>query len=402
MAERLAAHGHKALCCVTNFGVAAGAPLTDGAVGPYMASPTIIDIAREAGVAFKTVARVINREPLVKKETREKVEAVIERLGYKPNVWARSLRSSRSHLIAMIYTPTEGTDARSRSIGRKENLSVSTYYNQIHVAAMTKCQNAGYHLFIEELGTGHRATAKRIRDLVAATKIDGVLLTPPLSDNLVVMKALRAENVPFVRVSPYTHLDMSSYVYIDDHKAAYEMTRYLCGLGHRDIAFIKGPPDHESCKARRRGFEEAIKEYKANIRPEWLVEDAFSMRLGAIAAEKLISGRHRPTAVFAFNDDIAAGVMSGAYRRGLVLPRDLSIVGFDDAPIASALWPGLTTVYQPVAELAQAATELLINEIELSAKFVARELDHEIVVRESTAAPGPKTSHGRGNARADA
>lgn len=352
-----------------------------------MPSPTIIDIAREAGVAFKTVARVVNREPLVKKETRERVEAAIARLGYKPNVWARSLASSRSHLIAMIYTPTEAIDSRTHSISRKENLSVSSYYNQIHVTAMTRCQREGYHLFVEELETGSRSAAKRIRDLVVATQIDGVLLTPPLSDNLAVMKALRAENIPFVRISPYAHLTLSSYVYIDDRKAAYEMTSHLCDLGHRDIAFIKGAPDHSSSQARFLGFTDAMKDHKAKIRPEWVIESAFSMRFGAVAVEKLMAGRRRPTAVFAFNDDIAAGVMSGAYRAGLSLPRDLSIAGFDDAPLAGALWPGLTTVYQPVAELANVATEILIREIESPGKRCARKLEHEIVIRESTAPP---------------
>lgn len=352
-----------------------------------MPSPTIIDIAREAGVAFKTVARVINREPLVKKETRERVEAAIARLGYKPNVWARSLRSSRSHLIAMIYITTAVADAVAEAISRKENLSYSSYYNQIHVTAMTKCQKAGYHLFIEELATGTRGIANRIRDLVAATQIDGVILPPPLSDNLAVMKALRAENVPFVRISPYSHFGMSSCAYMDDRRATYELTRHLCELGHRDIAFIKGPPDHLSTATRFLGFRDAMMEYKAKLRPEWLIEDAFSVRFGTMAAEKLLSARHRPTAVVAFNDDIASGVMTGAYRRGLTLPRDLSITGFDNAPIAAALWPGLTTIYQPVADLTAAATEMLIDEIETSAGPVARKLEYELVVRESTAPP---------------
>jgi len=354
-----------------------------------MPSPTIIDIAREAGVAFKTVARVINHEPSVKRETRERVEAVIARLGYKPNVWARSLRSSHSHLIAMIYITTAVADAVAEAIRRKENLSYSSYYNQIHVTAMTKCQDSGYHLFIEELKNGTRGIAKRIRDLVAATQIDGVILPPPLSDNLEVMKALRAEKVPYVRISPYSHFNMSSCTYMDDRRAMYEVTRHLCELGHRDIAFVKGPPDHLSTLTRFLGFQEALTEYKAKLRPEWMIEDAFSARFGTIAAEKLLAARRRPTAVVAFNDDIASGVMTGAYRRGLTLPRDLSITGFDNAPIASALWPGLTTIYQPVADLTATATEMLINEIETSAAPVARKLDFELVIRDSTAPPPP-------------
>lgn len=350
-----------------------------------MRSPTIVDIAREAGVSFKTVARVINDDGLVKRETRERIEAVIDRLGYKRNVWARSLRSAHSHLIAMPIMPTEAPDAEDFSISCDENLAISSYFNRLQVSAMTRCQQAGYHLFVDAQRSGMRTIAKHIVEMVRKTQVDGVLLVPPLSDHLPTMTALRKAGVPFVRISPYAHLDMSSYVYIDDRQASYELTRHLCQLGHRDIAYIKGAPDHRSSEARFHGFEQALADCGIELKPQWIMDRAYAMRFGAQAAEKLLSGRKRPTAVICFNDDIAAGVMIAAYRKGLDLPRDLSVAGFDNAPIATALWPGLTTVYQPVGDLAAAAAAMLIEEIEHGAERTVRQLSYRLILRESTA-----------------
>jgi len=350
-----------------------------------MRQPTIIDVAREAGVAFKTVARVINGDGPVKQGTRERVEAAIVRLGYKSNVWARSLRSSRSQAIAMVLMPTSSADAEDHSISIEENLAVSSYFNRIQVASMARSQNAGYHLFVEALPSGTRGVAKRVLRLVEETKVDGVLLTPPLSDNADVIRALKEKRVPFVRISPHSRIEASSSVYFDERRASYELTRHICALGHRDIAYVKGPPDHLSSRERFLGFEEALKDACLDVRPEWVVERAYSMRFGAQAAEKLMSKRRRPTAIVCFNDDIAAGVMTAAYRKGLTLPRDLSIAGFDNSPIAAALWPGLTTIYQPVGDIADAATAILIREIENPNGFCSQKLDYRLIIRDSTA-----------------
>jgi LacI family transcriptional regulator len=350
-----------------------------------MRSPTIVDIAREAGVAFSTVARVFNGSGPVKQETRERIEEVVARLGYKPNVWARSLRSARSHLIAMLLMPTSEAGAEDPSLSGEENLAISSYYNRLQVSAMTECQGAGYRLFVEAFPSGTRSISKRLAAMAAKTQLDGVLLVPPLSDQLGVMKTLRKLEIPFVRVSPYTHLGMSSYVWIDDQRASYELTCHLLSLGHRDIAYIKGAPDHQSSEARFRGFCAAMEEAGIRVRPEFVVEHTYSMRFGSQAAERLLSARKCPTAIICFNDDVAAGAMTAAYRLGLALPKDLSIAGFDNSPIASALWPGLTSVYQPVGDLARTATKLLIREIETGESAPSQKLEHKLVLRGSTA-----------------
>jgi LacI family transcriptional regulator len=348
-----------------------------------MANTTIKDIARASGYSIKTVSRVVNRQSTVAKEIREKVEAVIAKMDYQPNVWARALRSSRSHLIALF-----------------SNDPTITYVNRIQLAAASICQQAGYHLMVEMLPSSERNLPRAIKDLAMSMHLDGVLLVPPCSDSLPFMKALSAAKVPFVRVSPYEHLDTASYVHIDDNRAAYDMTRYLIKLGHRDIAFVTGPERHTAAGQRFRGFEAAMQDHGIPINDNWIVPGQFDVQSGMQAGQALFSARKRPSAVLASNDDSAIGVMAAAYSRGVAIPRDVSIVGIDDAPIASSFWPKLTTVHQPVGDLGRVATEILIREIEAPGERTVEKLDCEIVVRESAGPPAsaatakrPRASH---------
>jgi LacI family transcriptional regulator len=341
-------------------------------VGRSMAAKTIVDIARAAGVSFKTVSRVINREPSVRQETREHVEKVIARLNYQPNVWARALRSSRSHLVALI--------CRNANVG---------YINRVESAARNFCQRAGYHLFVMELGLSARHLGKRIEDMLKSIELDGVLLVPPLADNIEVLDFLKAKRIPYVRLAPYDHLDRGFYVKVDDRAAAHEITSYLLSLGHRDIAFIGGPDSHAAAARRREGFLAAMQEHGVAVRPEWMLPGDFTARGGASAGEALLALKHRPTAVFAGTDEAAMGVMFAAHRHHLDLPRDLSIVGFDDAPIATSLWPQLTTVRQPLAKMADIAADMLLDQIAgESKKKTTRDVELKVVVRGSAVAPG--------------
>ena len=355
-----------------------------------MASPTIVDIARLAGVSFKTVARVINHEPAVKPETRERVEAVIARLNYRPNVWARTLRSSRTHLIGLIFAYPRGLRSiRSPYNASLQRLFASSYYmNQTHIAAMSVCQRLGYHLFMEEEQAQGRELERRAREIIKSTQLDGVLLAPPLADDLALLKLLDAEDVSFVRLEPTKYLDVAPYVYMDDRKAAYEETKLLCDLGHRAIGFIKGPKDHGSSELRYGGFEDAMKERGLPIKREWCTQiDYSNAKLGMEAGDILLTRRPRPTAIFAFNDEVAIGVISAALRRGLRVPEDISIVGFDDSPLASMFWPGLTTIHHPIAEMTQRACEMLIEKIESKDTQPVVRFDFDIIRRETTTAP---------------
>ena len=344
-----------------------------------MTTATIIDIAREAGVSFKTVSRVINGEANVSKKTRETVEAVIARLNYRPNVWARALASSRSHLVGLIYdNPSPG------------------YVNQVQVGAMTACQHAGYHLVVEEVRCGARDLDNRIGEIIASVRLDGVVLSPPCSDSDRIMAVLKEAAIPFVRIAPYERLDEASYVHMDDYKAAFDMTGYLIGLGHRDIGFIQGPRSHAAAVERYRGFVAAMTEHGLKPRREWVVSGGHTARSGMTAGETLLARKSRPTAIFAGNDDMAIGAMAAAFRAGLTLPRDLSIVGFDDSPVASQLWPQLTTVRQPVAKMAEVATDMLIRQLQSPGPPRARLLGYEIIERDSASSLRPRANGTRG------
>ncbi len=334
-----------------------------------MANITIKDIARASGYSIKTVSRVINRQPTVAEDIREKVEAVIARMNYQPNIWARALRSSRSHLIALFT-----------------NYPTYDYMSQLQLAATAVCQNAGYHLMVEMSPSANRNLTRVIKDLASSMQPDGVLVIPPESDSLPFLNALKAAKLPFVRVTPNKHLELSSYVHIDDGKVAYDITQYLIELGHRDIAYVAGPSWHTTAELRLGGFKDAMRAHGLTVYDDWIVTGC-DVQTGMQSGQKLLAGRRRPTAVATYNDDAAIGVMSSVYAKGLTIPRDLSIVGIDDAPIASAFWPKLTTMRQPIAELGQIATELLIREIEGAAERVVRKLECEIVVRDSTAPP---------------
>jgi len=340
-------------------------------------STTLIDIAREAGVSFKTVSRVINGDPKVKAETRERVESVVARLNYRPNVWARALASSRSHLLALIYdNPSPG------------------YVGQVQVGAMTACQRAGFHLIVEEVNCQSPDIAQRIREIVSL-RLDGVVLSPPACDCPAVLETLRKAKIPFVRIAPHEQLDLSPYIHMDDYKAAYDMTAYLRGLGHRDIAFIRGPSSHAQAEERYRGFLAAMEKLGGNLRRQWIETGGFTARSGMAAGERLLSTKPAPTAIFASNDDMAMGAMSAAFRRGMVPPRDLSIVGFDDAPIATSLWPQLTTVRQPVAKMADGATEMLIEHLNKPDGAKSRLVGFDIIKRDSVVRLANKRLNGK-------
>jgi LacI family transcriptional regulator len=338
-----------------------------------MADVTIRDVARLSGYSIKTVSRVLNKQPTVAKEIREKVEAVIAKLDYQPNVWARSLRSSRSHLLALF----------------SYDLTIP-YVSRIQLAATSVCREAGYHLMSEIVPDSERSLARAVKEMIAAIHLDGAILVPPASDNLVLMKALSEASLPFVRISPSKHLENGSYVYIDDFRIAHDITCYLIGLGHQDIAFVGGPELHAAASQRRNGFEAAMRENALPIPEDWIVRGEFDVKSGMQAGQALFSRRKRPTAVVGSNDETAIGVMAAAYSWGATIPRDVSIVGIDDAPIASSFWPSLTTIRQPITDLGRVATEILIAEIETASEHRIEKLDCEIVVRESAGPPRPR------------
>jgi len=330
---------------------------------------TIHDVARQSGVSIKTVSRVLNREPNVKADTRDRVQAAVAALHYRPNISARSLAGSKAYLIGVFFdNPSPG------------------YITDVQLGAIARCREEGYHLIVEPLDSTADNVEEQVAPMLATLRMDGVILTAPVCDHPVVLAALEREQVPYVRISPGSDLDRSARVGMDDRLAAYEMTKHLIGLGHRDIGFIIGHPDHGASHLRHEGFMAAMADSGLNVRPERVEQGYFSFRSGFEAAERLLASEDRPTAVFASNDDMALGVMAVANRLRLNVPETLSVAGFDDTPGAKVVWPQLTTVRQPIAAMAGAAADMLLNGVswEDGALPPSKLLDFELVIREST------------------
>ena len=336
---------------------------------------TINDVAKYAEVSIKTVSRVMNDEPNVREETRAKVREVANRLQYRPNLLARSLAGSRSFLIGLLH-----------------DNPVTSYVYDLQMGAIERCREDKYHVLSEPLLHQAGDLEQRISSLLATIRLDGVILTPPLCDMNVVLQTIEAAGVPYVRIAPYHYQGQSASVGMDDSRAAYEMTRHLLGLGHRDIGFVLGHPDHGASHPRFDGFQRAMADAGLVPRPEWIKPGRFDYESGVEAGKALFAASQRPTAIFASNDLMAFGVIAEAHEAGVGVPDDVSVVGFDDNPGATLVWPHLTTIHQPVKEMAWQAGRLLM---ELAAGKMTAEtfrsqdvmLDFALVSRLSTAAP---------------
>ncbi len=334
---------------------------------------TIVDVAREAGVSIKTVSRVVNRESGVHDSTREQVLEVVRRLNYRPKQSARSLAGGRSYLIALLYYDPS-----------------ASFVAGVQRGATLACRGAGYHLVVESLGTDAPDITEQVDHMLSALRPDGIILTPPLCDDARVLAAVKAIGTPCVLISPGGGAALAR-VSMDDTAAAEEVGNLLVSLGHERIGFIEGAADQAAAGRRRRGFEKALKTHGLTLDPALHFHGSFTFESGVEAAHAMLSARHPPTAVFASNDDMALGVLAAAQRLGIQVPQDLSLAGFDDSPAASLVWPALTTVRQPVGEMAGAAVQMLVSGEVATAmnagdRLPVRVLPHELVVRASTAA----------------
>lgn len=332
----------------------------------------IKDVATLAGVSPKTVSRVLNGEPHVRDDKREAVLKAVAELDYRPNVFARSLSSTRSYLLGLLIDdPSSG------------------YAAGIQMGAMMRCRQKSYHLIVEPIDL----SAPTWRDSLASTmdqlKLDGAIVTPPLCDESLVLDMLDAAMVPFVRISPASAPERSAFVRMDDHAAAHEMINHLMKAGHRKIGFIRGDLHHSASQRRYDGYCAAMEENGLQIDSRWIASGDFSFRSGVEAAEAILGHKERPTAIFASNDDMALGVLMTALRRQIPVPESLSVAGFDDAPMARAVWPQLTTIRQPEEEMAAAAVDILVDPANRAKSPVAEDrlLPYQLVIRGSTAPP---------------
>ena len=336
-----------------------------------MTSATINDVAREAGVSIKTVSRVLNAEPHVRDELRQKVLKAVQELHYRPNVSARSLAGGRSYVVGYLLA------------------GMNAYQVLAQLGALRACRERSYHLLVESVDLQSDIGAE-LEQMAQAVGVDGVLLLPSLCDNAQVLDGLDRLGVPYVRVSPANDQARSPCVEVDDEAAARVMTEHLLGLGHRRIGFVRGREGHSSSARRLAGYREAMRRGGADLDPALIQDGDFTYESGRAAASALLALEAPPTAIFAANDLMACGVLARAQELGLQLPASLSVAGVDDIPEAAMVWPALTTMRQPIADMAAAATAMIIARAGRSKDTPAEPgmFRCELVVRGSTAPPG--------------
>lgn len=289
-----------------------------------------------------TVSRVVNGEPNVISDTREKVNAAIKSLGYIPNPAARSLAGGQQCRIALLHSNPS-----------------AAYLSELLVGSLAGAAACDVELTVEPC-TGNEAADALVARL-AGHRIDAVLLPPPLCENLALLAALQAAAIPMAQVATGKPVQFAQAVTIDDKNAAYAMTARLVALGHRRIGFITGHVNQTASALRREGHEQALAESGITFDPALFAQGDFTYRSGLAATEALLSIDPRPTAIFASNDDMAAAAVAVAHRLGLDVPRDVSVCGFDDTAMATTIWPELTTIRQPIAAMAREAIQLLAS-----------------------------------------
>jgi LacI family transcriptional regulator len=334
---------------------------------------TIKDVAAHADASLKTVSRVLNNEPNVRSATRQRIEETIAALGYRPSTSARSLAGRHAYVVGLTYgNPRPG------------------YLVDVLSGVLDHCREAGYELFLYPFRHDDPDVVANIAKVMRHADVGGLILSPPLCDNGEVIRLLDEIDLPFARISASGHADHPSpYVTLDDRAAARDMTDHLLSLGHRRVGFIGGPENHPSAHLRLNGYKDALVARGVAFDGTLAVPGAFTLETGRDGAAALLAlGEKRPTAIFASNDEMAAGAMVAVKEAGLSVPGDVSVAGFDDTDAAQFVWPPLTTVHQPIYEMAHAATGLLLERLQgRTAGRPPKAFSHSLAIRKSTAPP---------------
>jgi LacI family transcriptional regulator len=330
---------------------------------------TIVDIAKAAGVSPKTVSRVLNDEPHVKPAVRERVKEAARVLDYLPNVAARGLITRKSYLIGLTY----------------ERPSPS-YVVELQRGALERLEGERYRLVVLPF---HDASARQdeLTALLRSASLDGVILAPPSCDLLPVLDALDKAGIRYARIAPHLDPQRGVSAAMDDVAAARALAEHLLALGHRRFGIILGDPTHYASEARLEGYRQALEAAGIAMGEVAIEQGDFTYPSGEAAAARLLGRADRPTAILAQNDDMAVAAIQSARDLGLDVPRDLSVAGFDDSEVSRLVWPRLTTVRQPVFEMARDATDRLVCQLEEYEPAPPAFHPHELMVRGSTAAP---------------
>ncbi|MFT3998107.1 MAG: LacI family DNA-binding transcriptional regulator [Asticcacaulis sp.] len=335
--------------------------------------PTINDVASLARVSKKTVSRVINNSPSVRTETRDQVNAIIARIGFRPDPQARGLAFRRSFLLGLVY---DNPNAQ--------------YIINIQNGVLDCIRGSGTELVVHPCDKNAPDFVEEIRDFVELQRLSGVILLPPIAENRQLLAVLDELDVPYVRITAMhgaqnTPPILSPQIVSRDRMGCQAAAEHLAGLGHSRIGFVTGPAGYASARERRQGFDEGLSVSGLTLESSLVAQGEYTFESGYLAGKVLLSQSPRPTAIFASNDEMAVGVYKAAAELGLTIPEDLSVVGYDDAPIAARVTPGLTSVRAPIRDMGRAAASSLIAEDGRDTTI----FDTALIVRESTGPAEP-------------
>lgn len=345
---------------------------------------TIKHVASDAGVSLQTVSRVINNEPNVRAAMKERVQASIDKLGYVPSIAAQRMSGSRSYLILAI-------NDRERTIADWQTRQGTDWVDQMLLGGMLKCAEHGYRMIFELVDTHNDHVERELGATVAALQPDGVILTPPHSDNPLITGFLAKRKIPFARIgsiSPGPGIAMT----MDDEGSARGATEHLIALGHRHIGFIAGPEEYDLSNWRIDGWRGAMT--AAGLSHDDLcIRGDFSYASGVKAANILLDRKTPPTAIIASNDQMTLAALDTANQRGLSVPADLSLISFDNTPVVRFTVPQLTAVDQPIAATFSKAVELLITIGDNVVEDQPIVTKGTLIERSSTAVPTSAAQH---------
>ena len=322
-----------------------------------------------------TVSRVVNGEASVRKSTKQAVNKAIKELGYSPNKAARSLASANQVRIGLLYSNPN-----------------STYLSKMLLGVLEQARHSDTQIVVVECAADSDTDTVILG--MAEDGVDGIILTPPLCDSVQAVRTLKSIGMPAVSVGSPHETDEISSVCIDDFLAAHTITQHIISLGHSRIGFIIGTVDQAASTLRLAGFRAALQEAGIEAIDELIIQGAFSYLSGFEAADQLLGSKSPPTAILSSNDDMAAGVIAMAHRHQIDVPEDLTVCGFDDTFFATTLWPTITTIRQPIAEMSRLAIEMLEKTIhgyrrhpDRGIKNACKQLDFLLMLRASDAPP---------------
>lgn len=326
---------------------------------------------------MKTVSRVINKEPSVRKKTYDIVMEAVNELNYQPNLAARNLAGTSSFTVGLVYDNPN-----------------AYYVIDMQNGVLSRCKDEGYELVIHPCTYTDANMEADFITMIKRSRLAGLVLTPPLSEQSSITNLLDELNIHYVRVlsGRPTDDDQDTCIYVNDYKAAYEITTHLLTHGHENIGFICGDKEHKSTSERLEGYKAALADHNTQFNSEFIYDGKYSFESGVEGAKALLANDNKLaiTAILGGNDEMAAGALFASRLMGIAIPEQLSITGFEDSPFSRQTWPKLTTAHQANDVISQHAARLLFTKTRGARnqdKDIITSFTPSIVIRESS---GPK------------